>query len=340
MSKKCILILPYFGNFKNYFNMFLKSCGMNKKINWLIISDQKCPQNYENIKWINIEFDEFKKMIQEKFEFSVSLDTPYKLCDFKPAYGYVLENYIREYDYWGHCDCDLIFGNLEKMLIPLLNGNYDKLFAAGHLTIYKNSKENNRRFMKKNKQGISLYKIAFSNNKIFGFDEDCYQENVHVLFQNDKCNLYEEDLSFNISTTFYNIFREFYDSKKHIWKKEYLNSNVLVWDGLNILRFQKKGSNIIKNQYLYVHLQMRKMKNNVLPDENTFVKICPDAFKQINYLPDNLEKWEKVRCIYFSLDIFKKFFKERYYRIKSLGKSVKDINPYEEFLYDFVEDDK
>ena len=150
MDKKCVLILPYFGKFKNYFDMFLMSCAVNNKINWLVISDQHCPKKCDNVQWINMEFKEFKNLIQKKFDFSISLNKPYKLCDYKPTYGYVLEEYIKEYDYWGYCDCDLIFGNLNKILVPLLNEYYDKLFAAGHLTIYKNNKKNNRRFMKKN----------------------------------------------------------------------------------------------------------------------------------------------------------------------------------------------
>ena len=28
-NKKCVLILPYFGQFNNYFPIFLKSCGAN-----------------------------------------------------------------------------------------------------------------------------------------------------------------------------------------------------------------------------------------------------------------------------------------------------------------------
>lgn len=40
MDKKCVLILPYFGKFKNYFDMFFMSCAVNNKINWLVISDQ------------------------------------------------------------------------------------------------------------------------------------------------------------------------------------------------------------------------------------------------------------------------------------------------------------
>lgn len=331
MSKKCILLLPYFGKFKNYFNMFLMSCGANDKINWLIISDQKCPVNYKNIKWINMEFSEFRLLVQKKFDFQISLETPYKLCDYKPAYGYILEDYIREYDYWGHCDCDLIFGNLNRMLSPVLNQNYDKIFAAGHLTLYKNTNENNRRFMKKNEKGVYLYKIAFSNKKIFGFDEDCYQENVHVLFQNDKCKLYENDLSFNISPTFYNIFREYYNCKSHVWKTESLNSNLLIWDGKDIFSFAKHKGNIRKKSYLYAHLHMRKMKNTLLPNQNNFVKICPENFERISYLPERLTEWKKEKKVYFSLEILKRFLRERYYIAKSLGKSVKDINPYNDF---------
>ena len=55
------------------------------------------------------------------------------------VHGFLFEKYIKDFDYWGHCDCDLIFGNLEKNVTPLLNEDYDKLFAAGHLTIYKNT---------------------------------------------------------------------------------------------------------------------------------------------------------------------------------------------------------
>lgn len=332
MDKKCILVLPYFGKFKNYFKMFLMSCGTNDKINWLIISDQKCPVNYKNIRWINMEFFEFKLLVQKKFNFEISLEKPYKLCDYKPAYGYILEDYIKEYDYWGHCDCDLIFGNLNKMLVPLLNQNYDKIFAAGHLTIYKNTHKNNRRFMNKNEKGICLYNIVFSNKKIFGFDEDCYQENVHVLFQNNQCRIYDEDLSFNISPTFYNIIREYYDCKRHIWKTEPLSPNLLIWDGRNVFNFNKHERKLKKESYLYAHLHMRNMKNILYPNQNSYVKICPESFEKIPNLPQNLQEWKQEKKLYFSFEILKRFLRKRYYTFKSLGKFVKDIDPYKDFV--------
>ena len=161
-NKKCVLILPYFGKFNNYFPLFLKSCAENPSYTWMIFTDNEfnyeCPQNVHIIK---CTLRDIIKVANNKFGFKVVLDSPYKLCDYKPAYGFLFEEYIRDFEYWGHCDCDLIFGNIEKIITPLLNEGYDKLFAAGHLTIYKNTYDNNRRFMKLYK-GRYLYKEAFT----------------------------------------------------------------------------------------------------------------------------------------------------------------------------------
>ena len=40
LMQKIIIILPYFGKFSNYFNLFLKSCEKNHTIDWLVITDQ------------------------------------------------------------------------------------------------------------------------------------------------------------------------------------------------------------------------------------------------------------------------------------------------------------
>ncbi|EEG90690.1 hypothetical protein COPCOM_00918 [Coprococcus comes ATCC 27758] len=137
-NKRCVLILPYFGQFNNYFPLFLKSCEANPTYTWMIFTDNEfkyvCP---ENVHVIKTTLDEIRKIANEKFGFKIVLESAYKLCDYKPAYGFLFEKYIKDFDYWGHCDCDLIFGNLEKNVTPLLNEDYDKLFAAGHLTIYK-----------------------------------------------------------------------------------------------------------------------------------------------------------------------------------------------------------
>ena len=133
--KKIVFIVPYFGKFNNYFQLYLDSCGKNKKIDWLIYTDDKTKYNFpDNVKVKYISFKEIKEKIQHKFPYKVSLERAYKLCDFRPLYGYIFEEDIQDYDYWGHCDTDMIWGNIEKLLFPILNKKkYDKcIFGYSH----------------------------------------------------------------------------------------------------------------------------------------------------------------------------------------------------------------
>ena len=61
MKKKICFIIPYFGNFKNYFQLFLNSCRLNSDINWLIITDNKDEYDYpKNVKRIELGFNDFE----------------------------------------------------------------------------------------------------------------------------------------------------------------------------------------------------------------------------------------------------------------------------------------
>ena len=44
------------------------------------------------------------------------VNSPYKLCDYKPVYGLIFDEDLQDYDFWGHCDVDLIFGDIRKFI--------------------------------------------------------------------------------------------------------------------------------------------------------------------------------------------------------------------------------
>ena len=73
------------------------------------------------------------------YSFEISLNSPYKLCDFRPAYGDIFQEELQDYDFWGYCDTDLIFGDICKYLTTNILKEYDKIFEYGHLTIFKNN---------------------------------------------------------------------------------------------------------------------------------------------------------------------------------------------------------
>ena len=269
---RCVLILPYFGEFNNYFPLFLKSCGSNK--------DYDYP---DNVKIVPMSLKDFKDIAAEKLGFSPCIPRPYKLCDFKPAYGLIVEDYIQGYEYWGHCDCDLLFGNLSDILTPILDLNYDKIFAVGHLTIYKNTYENNRIFMREH-NGVLLYRNVFTSERIWGFDEsqcDLGGNNVHEIFKQSKTSMYEEDLSFNVYTGKDAITRVKYNPRTMDYETEDYTPSRLYWDGKDIIRVACVHGKIIEQHYLYTHLQSRIMSTRFIDFDRTPIEILPDRFRNV-----------------------------------------------------------
>lgn len=314
-NKKCVFILPYFGKFNNYFPLFLKSCAKNPTYNWLIFTDYKDEIEYpSNVRIINMTLKKLKQISENKLGFQIRMETPYKLCDYKPAYGFLFEEYIKGYEYWGHCDCDLIFGNLENILTPLLDKKYDKLFAAGHLTIYKNTKANIRRFMKAY-QGKELYKEAFTTDDIYVFDEDCkYDHNIHSIFIDQNTNMYHEDLSMNPSIYSAKYIR----AKYSLQHREFINEPYIktryYWDKGNIIALEIRNNHIIAKEYLYIHLQMRKMRLNKDILEADLMQFLPDRFVEEKRLPVSIKQMHviTIKCPYlYWVDVYLKKVKKR-----------------------------
>ena len=80
---RCVLILPYFGEFSNYFPLFLKTCGSNKDYDFLIVTDNTKAYDYpDNVQVVSMSFKDFKNIAAEKLGFSPCVPKPYKLCDF------------------------------------------------------------------------------------------------------------------------------------------------------------------------------------------------------------------------------------------------------------------
>lgn len=291
--KKCVIILPYFGHFNNYFDIFLKSCEYNPQFDWLIFTDETKQYCYpDNVHVYPFTLHEVKKLAQSKIDQDVKLDFPYKLCDYKPTYGLLFEEYIQNYEYWGHCDCDLIFGNLKDMLTPLLDADYDKIFAAGHLTLYKNTAENNRRFFKEFK-GENIYKEALTKDKIYIFDEDMGEKNIHSIFLEDNTKMYMEDLSMNVAINSARLVRDQYLPEKRCFVKMQYKPTRYYWNDGKLFGVYVENNKLVFNEYLYMHLQMRKMrvKKNVI--SANCIQILPDRFCAAKGLPHTLTELRK-----------------------------------------------
>lgn len=317
MKKRCVFVLPYFGKFNNYFQLFLNSFSFNSSYDLFIFTD--CIENYNypsNVKVIKTTLFEVKTIAEQKLGFKVCLGNPYKLCDFKPAYGLLFEEYISGYEYWGHCDCDILFGNLEKLLTPLLEQDYDKLFAAGHMTIYKNAYDNNRRFMSEH-NGIAIYKEAFTTPDIYVFDEDCQTKhnndnNVHSIFLENGNKVYADDLSMNCAAGSAKLIRASYiPRERRFVKMPYVKARYYFSNG-NIFSLELTENEITENElnrkeYLYMHFQMRKMRTSGNLSNQDIIEILPDRFRACKKIPSNIKelKFQTIGFPYlFWFDVF------------------------------------
>lgn len=287
--KKCIFILPYFGKFNNYFDLFLKSCSQNQGYEWLIFTDDRSNHNYpSNVNVVYTTFEELKQNFKDRLNINISLPKPYKLCDFKPTYGYVFSKYIKDYAYWGHCDCDLIFGNLEHMLTPLLEEGYDKLFAAGHLTIYKNNPENNMRFMETYK-GRELYKEFLTTPEICWFDEDWRLDNIHSIFLESKASVYTKSLAFNPSGKYSLFVQRAYNPEKRKYQDIKYKNAIYIWEHGNLYQIVSGSlpEQLERKEYLYMHFQHREMTMDERVLNKNCFQIVPNKFILLKRMPKN-----------------------------------------------------
>lgn len=268
---RCVFIIPYFGKFPNYFDLFLKSCGKNSKFDFLIITDNYGFAHPGNVIVKNSTFQDIRQRIQSHFDFEICLPKPYKICDYKPAYGYIFQDLIRNYEFWGHCDTDLIFGDLSNYFTNEVLNSYDRFLNRGHLILYRNSSLTNNMFMSNSKELFIDYKYAYSTKYTCHFDElkewipTCktlgIRQWMKTIYADIDCNSFR-----------------FIQAQNEISKYDkYDLDQIYRYSNGKVTRYYIDDNYIKSDEWAYIHLQKRKMKYEVNLDKDSFF-IVPNAF--------------------------------------------------------------
>jgi hypothetical protein len=144
------LVVPYFGSWPAWMDAMLVSCAWNPDVDWHFLSDCEEPSDCpENVHFHKSSLQETAELAAKALGFPVHLERAYKLCDLKPAYGLMFPDLLKKYDFWGHCDPDILWGCIRKFMTPALLKQYDILSVrkgalAGHFCIYRNEERINR----------------------------------------------------------------------------------------------------------------------------------------------------------------------------------------------------
>lgn len=305
---KIAFICPYFGTLPKHCQLWLNSCAFNKDITWFLITDDKRAFDYpENVKVIYTTLADLKVEYQKKFDFPISLEGTYKLGDFKPLYGYLYEDtLLKGYDAWGHIDvADEIYGDIRKFVTDELLEKYDKLMVFGHMCIYKNTPEVNRRFMEESDTNLT-YKHIFSSTKFFNFEEIA-SGSITRIYMHNKYPIGRMDEYFADISGLYYAFR-LGKWNGELTKLKYYKRVPLIfsWENGKAYGYSIVDGEILKKEYLYVHFKRRRMGINVPLDAKEYL-IVPSGFEPKNGDIDKavIKKYSKDKLFY---DVF---FKEK-----------------------------
>lgn len=266
--QKIVLINCFYGEFPWYFKFFIKTCYTNPTINFLIFSDN----NYigdlpENVKIISFSLEDFNELASKKLNLKVAVTAPYKLCDFKPAYGIIFSDYIFDYDFWGMCDLDIILGRVREFMTDEILDEYDVIstrhdFLTGWFMLFRNSKQINELFLKSDD-----HRKVFTTETHYCFDECNFK---HLELEDQQVSILELPCEI--------------DSMEHVVQRESSKGNIKVFYDLVMV----DG-----------HCGKIKWNNGVLTYDNNFEILL---YHLIRYKANSYSKkaiWENIPNLFY-----------------------------------------
>jgi hypothetical protein len=171
--KRIALLTCWYGPYPWYFPLFIHSCGYNPTVDFILITDNKeaIANKPGNVIIVEKSLQAIREIASERLGFTVNIDYPYKLCDFKPAYGYIFPEIVAGYDFWGMADIDIVYGNIRTFMTEELLAEYDVIssrhdYITGSFCLFRNCGRVNTLFMQSRD-----YRQVFSSANHFCFDE-------------------------------------------------------------------------------------------------------------------------------------------------------------------------
>ena len=123
---RIVFLIPYFGRWPFWMPLFVETCRLNPDIDWILYSDcgalPDCPPN---VRLQPMRFPDYCARVTQKLGIAFAPESPYKLCDLKPAYGVLHEEDIVGYDFWGFGDIDVAYGSLRAYFTEARLARYD-----------------------------------------------------------------------------------------------------------------------------------------------------------------------------------------------------------------------
>lgn len=308
--------MPYFGSFPNYFDLWLKTAEFQKGlVDFLLFTDCQVEQEIipSNVRVIDMDYNEVEKRVNSLLPFKVKMYSPYKITDYKPLYGKFFSDYLKEYDFWGFCDVDLIWGNLAHFITHDVLKNYDRIYSRGHLELFRNLPkitnavidDYSKYHTLENTMGVSI-KDIFSHSYAAHFDEGPHLQAIMSQPRINARNYIHYDMADIKSTKKQFICINPIDNSEEAFA-------YFKWENGVLSGYRLDGT---FKEFAYAHLQKRKMSEQTVKDEGAFL-IIPNKFIKVSSVIDSTstkvwseedKDYEKSKLNYFKWLCFKHIF--------------------------------
>ena len=141
--KSIIIIIPYFGKWPEWIDIFLLSCSKNSTINWCLYTDCPIPGIIPpNVRIHLCSLVDYYSMICDRVQIRFQPESAYRLCDVRPMFGLIHADEIQGFDYYGYGDLDVIYGDIRAIYTDeVLSNDYissHECIASGHLSLFRN----------------------------------------------------------------------------------------------------------------------------------------------------------------------------------------------------------
>jgi hypothetical protein len=180
MQQWLIMLMPYFGRWPQWINLFVESCKWNPDVRWRFFTDCGEPENKAaNVEYVHLGFDDYKALVRDRLRIAFNPTDAYKLCDLKPAYGDIHARDIAGYRFFGWGDIDLVYGRIGDFYTNAVLAKSNALsirsdMFAGHFAILRNT-----RMLRRAYRRMPGFREALEHPQYREFDERAFYRVFH-----------------------------------------------------------------------------------------------------------------------------------------------------------------
>lgn len=281
---KIAMIVPYFGRRPPYFDVFLKSCERIQTFHWHLLTDCiELPWPSEQVTVHRSTLADCRRMIERAAGQPITLDKPYKLCDYRPVYGLAFPELLEGCTHWGYGDLDLLMGDVDRFFADFLRLGQEKFLIRGHCSVFENTPRMLELFRHRTPE-VDFTHVAGTNEACF-FDE---WGGMAKIYGHAGISVYNDP-----------IMADIYKDRAHLSLTEKAldrERQAFFWHEGRIRRFFLDGRGELQDdEFCYIHLQKRAMAEPAWSIDAlraaTCIEIRRDCYELVEQLtPDAIHR--------------------------------------------------